>query len=1421
MEKNQARRPNKRKENVLRETEHFLSDIFSSIQDGMSVLDTDLAIIRVNPTMEQWYSHAMPLIGKKCYEAYHGRTERCDTCPTYRTIKTGKAGYEVVAKMGASEEIVGWLDLFSFPIIDTANGKIKGVIEYVRDITERKQAEEALRESLERFRQVAETAGEWIWEVNAKGLYTFSSPIVEKIVGFKVEEIVGKKHFYDLFPPDVREGLKKAAFEIFARKEPFRNFSNTNVAKNGKIVFLETSGTPILDHHGALLGYRGADTDITERKRAEEALRESEERYRTMLDNIEDGYYEVDLPGDLTFFNDSLCRILGYSRDELIGMGNQQYTDPENRKKLFEAFNKAYRTGQPVKEFAWEIIRKDGTRRFGEVSIAPIKNPVGQPIGFRGIARDITERKQAEIEIKKTVSLLNATLESTTDGILVVDREGKIEKFNRKFVRMWHIPESVMASRDDDQALSFVLKQLKDPGNFIAKVRELYSRPEAESFDLIEFQDGRIFERYSQPQWTGEQSVGRVWSFRDVTGRRQAEESLQQSEERYRTLVEESFDGIFFQRGSNIIYANRRLHEMLGYEQGELESRDHWTIYHPDYQALTRERALARLRGESPPHTYEVKFLRKDGSSFWGEINAKVINMAGEPGIQVWARDITERKQAERALIESRETLGMILDGIEADIYIADIETYEILFMNKHMKESFGDDMVGKICWQVFRGDSGPCPHCTNSLLLDSEGNPTHVQVWEGRNPITKQYYLNYDRAIRWIDGRYVRLQVATDITDRKQAEEALKESQGKFRFLAEKMADIIWTVDLDFRTTYVSPSIEKVLGFTPEERKNQSLEQMVTPGSFNRIQSLFLEEFQREKSGDADPDRSMVIEVEYYRKDGSSVWMENTIKSMRDAAGAWVGIYGVSRDISERKRAEVILHAEREKFRSLSEHAPFGMVMVDQDGAFSYINPKFKEIFGYDSSDVPDGRTWFRKAYPDPDYRHQVIAAWLDDLASSEIGEKRSRAFTVRCKDGSEKMITFIPVRLEGGENLMACEDITDLKRAEEALHQTQEQLRQSQKMEAIGGLAGGIAHDFNNLLTVIKGYAELSCLGLDTSDSLRGNIEEILKASERATNLTRQLLAFSRRQILELKVLNLNSLIQDLDKMLRRILGEDIDLLYHLSDNIGKVKTDPGQIEQVILNLAVNARDAMPSGGSLTIETSSVELPGAYARTHIDVSPGHYVMLSVSDNGSGISPEVRERIFEPFFTTKEKGKGTGLGLSTVYGIVRQSGGHIHVYSEPGLGTTFKIYLPRVEEEEDILQTEDDGISLLTGNETILLVEDEPSVRELAARILRDKGYQVYEAPDGREALAIAQRHPERKIHLLLTDVVMPGMSGREVADRLKRSTPDIKVLFISGYTDNAIVHHGVLDKGVNFIQKPFTPEALARKVREALDRS
>jgi signal transduction histidine kinase/CheY-like chemotaxis protein len=391
------------------------------------------------------------------------------------------------------------------------------------------------------------------------------------------------------------------------------------------------------------------------------------------------------------------------------------------------------------------------------------------------------------------------------------------------------------------------------------------------------------------------------------------------------------------------------------------------------------------------------------------------------------------------------------------------------------------------------------------------------------------------------------------------------------------------------------------------------------------------------------------------------------------------------------------------------------------------------------------------------------------------------------------------------------------ETQRAYQELSQTQDQLAQAGKMEAIGHLAGGIAHDFNNLLTVIMGRTELLLAGLEASDPRRSAIELIEETATRAADLTRQLLAFGRKQVLRPTVLNLNAVVSNMSEMLRRLIGEDIDLVTVLAPALGHVKADPGQIEQIIMNLAVNARDAMPKGGRLTLETANVELDAAYTRKHVGAQPGSHIMLALSDTGIGMDAKTQARIFEPFFTTKGPWKGTGLGLATVYGIVKQSGGDIWVYSEPEQGTTFKIYLPQIQEPIERPDAGSIPAAPLRGMETILLVEDEEAVRELARDILQARGYTVLEARHGAEALLAAEQH-SGPIHLMLTDVVMPEMTGRELADRLVVLRPAMKVLFMSGYTDNAVVNHGVLDPGTVFLQKPFTAAVLARKVREVL---
>ncbi len=400
--------------------------------------------------------------------------------------------------------------------------------------------------------------------------------------------------------------------------------------------------------------------------------------------------------------------------------------------------------------------------------------------------------------------------------------------------------------------------------------------------------------------------------------------------------------------------------------------------------------------------------------------------------------------------------------------------------------------------------------------------------------------------------------------------------------------------------------------------------------------------------------------------------------------------------------------------------------------------------------------------------------------------------------------------VRMGDGVGV-ALRDISERKRLER-------QLLHSQKMEAVGRLAGGVAHDFNNLLTTILGYSELMLMKLPESSPVRADVEEILKAGQRAVGLTRQLLAFSRKQVIEPKVVNLNAVIEEAAKMLRRLIGEDVDLATSLDPSLGSVRVDPGQIEQVLMNLAVNSRDAMPRGGRLTLETRNVTFDASASRLHFGAPPGAYVLLAVTDTGMGMDAETRSHLFEPFYTTKEKGTGTGLGLATVYGIVKQSDGYIFVYSEPGKGTTFKIYLPRVEAAGTDSAAAVPASAVANGKETLLLVEDEEPVRRLMHRSLMERGYSVLEAPSGEAALTVATSHPG-PIDLLITDVVLTGVSGKSLATLLLTSRPTLKLLFISGYTDDTVVRHGVLAKDEAFLQKPFTPDALARRVREVLD--
>jgi len=644
-----------------------------------------------------------------------------------------------------------------------------------------------------------------------------------------------------------------------------------------------------------------------------------------------------------------------------------------------------------------------------------------------------------------------------------------------------------------------------------------------------------------------------------------------------------------------------------------------------------------------------------------------------------------------------------------------------------------------------------------------------------------------------------------------KQREQLLVQLESERRRLNNIVANvpgIVWEFRKDqtgeIQPGFVSSYVETMLGYSQEEWLSTPdfWLTIIHPEDRERMRVRWNKAFQ-----DAQTRRS---EFRWIARDGREIWVESHSAVIKVPEGKLIGLRGVTLDITERKATEAALRSAEERYRTIFENAVEGIFQATPDGRYVAANPAMARILGYES---PEEFMAERVCFKEENY---AVAGTRDVLKNilAEGGLVAGFECDVIKKDGS-RITTIQNVRaiFDGRGQLMhyegSIEDVSGRKTLES-------QFRQAQKLEAIGMLAGGIAHDFNNLLTVIGGYSDLALSKLLPEDPLRRHLTEISKAAERAAVLTRQLLAFSRKQVLQPKVLDLNVIVSDMEKLLRRLIGEDVRFSAVLTQKLGSVKADPGQIEQVIMNLAVNSRDAMPNGGILTIETANVYLDEEYARRHATVTPGHYVMLAVSDSGEGMDAATQARVFEPFFTTKEQGKGTGLGLSTVYGIVKQSGGSIWVYSELGRGTTFKVYLPRVDEVAEV-EPRKEIKEAIRGSETILLAEDEEMVRQLAHEVLVAYGYKVLDAANGGAALLICERY-EGTIDLLLTDVVMPEMSGPQLAERLRQIRPDMKVLFMSGYTDNAIVHQGVLDQNENFIQKPFPPVALAEKVFNVL---
>jgi len=919
---------------------------------------------------------------------------------------------------------------------------------------------------------------------------------------------------------------------------------------------------------------------------AAEALRSSEQRFRALFEHSSEVITLLAADGTVLYASQPASPVLGYGPTENVGRKVFELIHPDDRSGALELFAGLMQEPGHVVRSELRAQHKDGTwRRLEVVGVNRLSEPA---IGAVVVNyRDITDRERTERDLRETLSLLNATFESTADGLLVVDLAGHIVSFNRKFAELWRIPDSILETKDAPRTIAFVLEQLVDPQGFITKVRDLYARPDASSFDVLVFKDGRIFERLSQPQRIGGKSVGRVWSFRDVTEAKRAER-IQLATYRISEAAHAagSLQELF-----------RAIHAIVG----ELMAAKNFYIalYDAASDLLTFPYYVDEYDSDFP--------AKRPGKGL-----TEYVLRTGEPLL------VTPEVQAE---LERRGQVELIgapsIDWVGVPLKI-------------------GDRPIGVLVAQTYAPG---------------------VRYGE-----TERHIL-----------QFVSTQVAMAI-ERKRTEEQLHESERKYRLLFETNPEPMFVYDFEtLRILAVNGAAISRYGYSEAE------------------------------------------------------FLALTIRDIRP--------------VEEQGRLE----------QELARRPDDGAIRTG-------VRHRAK-----------DGRL----------FEVDLVARPL------EFAGRRAR--------------------------LVLARDVT-------AQRHLEDQLRQSQKMEAVGQLAGGIAHDFNNLLTAILGSTQLLLQVTPPGDVRREDVDEIRNAGLRAAELTRQLLAFSRRQVLAPKVLELNAVVANMDKMLRRLIGEDIELATALHAEAGAVNADPGQLEQVLLNLVVNARDAMPGGGRVLIETTRVLLRDELVERRHRLPPGDYACLAVTDSGAGMDESTQAHLFEPFFTTKEVGKGTGLGLATVYGIVKQSGGYIWVYSEPGRGTTVKVYLPRVPGAAEPPLPAPELPALRGGHETVLLVEDAAPVRTLARRSLEARGYTVLDAADGPSAIELSARHAGA-IAVLVTDVVMPGMSGRELAERLAPTRPEMKVLYTSGYTDDAMVRQGVLNAGVAFLQKPFVPDSLARKVRDVLD--
>jgi len=1130
-----------------------------------------------------------------------------------------------------------------------------------------------------------------------------------------------------------------------------------------------------------------------------------------LIESTEDLIWSVDLNYRLLTFNrafhDNIQRNFGVL--SAVGMRPGDVLPPARAALWPPLYDRALSEGP----FRMEYSLVDG--RTLEMAFNRIVQD-GETTGISVFGKDITERKTAAKALLDAEKQYRDMFDGALEGIYRTSLEGKSLAANSALAKMlgYESAREFVATFADSAQQMWL-----DPNDRLRVLHLLEQHGVVREYECqLKRKDGTaIWVSFNSRKVCGED--GRPFYtegfIEDITERKRIEDALRRSEEEYRDMFEGALEGIYrTSLEGKPLAANAAVARMLGYHSAQefistIANTAHEVWLDPD----ARSPYLRLLEQHGVLRGYECQFKRKDGTAIWVSLNSRTV--FGEDGQPLYTEgfieDITERKRIEDALRKSEEKFARAFRGSPAAMLLASVESEgnRIVDANEAFERLSGyrrEEVIGRTAQQELR------------LWADPREYDEYLKQFRGGGRI-RSFEFHFRRKTGEIgtglisaesmelDGQLWVISTTIDITERKAAERGRQQSEQQYRSLFNSMQEGVALHKLicsggapdNYVLLDVNRRFEELLGMQHEHVVNRLATEV-----YGTPTAPYLQEY----ASVVEEGKPLEFETYFPPLDKHFVI---SVTPMGEDLFATIFF-----DVTEVRRTE-------ERYRLISENAADVIWMWDlEEDRCVYVSPSAQQLRGFTPEEILAQP--MDQAMPEDTYR-MAVSEIQSRRAAVESGDESARIKTYEvgllCKDGTTvatETVTKLVSDTRGKVRyaIGASRDITELKRAEAAKARIEDELRQAQKLESVGRLAAGVAHDFNNLLTVINGYSRLLLGSLQADDPLRGGLEEIHKAGERAAALTQQLLAFSRKQILQPRVLDLNRVVDAMRPMLERLMGENVELCVKLHAQPTTICADPHQLEQALMNLAANSRDAMPGGGRFSIETGFVKWGESQVQLRPGAHVGPYVVLAVSDTGEGMSEETRGHIFEPFFTTKEVGKGTGLGLSTIHGIVEQSGGYVEAASELGRGTTFKIYMPSVvDTPADSPKAE--AIPAIEGHQTVLVVEDQPEVRRYAAAALEAYGYHVMKAASAEEALILCERAAER-IDLILTDVVMPGLSGREMADQLKQRGRRVKVLFMSGYTDDTIVLEGVPRKEAEFIQKPFGPDELAGKVREML---